>query len=60
MRQLSLFLIKRSGNAPEKDWSSKVEFSRNVYEGDSDEEITLYGQSDHQHSETGIGRNASS
>lgn len=40
--------------------ASKVEFSRNVYEGDSDEEITLYRQSDHQHSETGIGRNANS
>jgi len=31
------------GNTPEKEWSSEVEFSHNVYEGDSDEEITIHG-----------------
>jgi hypothetical protein len=35
------------GNTPEKERSSKVEFSRKFYGGDSDEAITIHGQSDH-------------
>ena len=41
------------GNAPEKEWSSKVEFSRNVFTGDSNEEVTIHRQSDHQYFEAG-------
>jgi hypothetical protein len=48
------------GNTPEKEWSSKVEFSRNFHGGGSDEAITIYGQSDHQYFEAGRGWHAGS
>ncbi|WES30178.1 amidoligase family protein [Varunaivibrio sulfuroxidans] len=49
-----------AGNAPEKEWSSKVEFSRNVFTGDSNEEIPIHGQPDHQYFEAGGGWHAGS
>jgi len=35
------------GNPPVKEWSSKVEFSRNLSRGGFHEEVTIYGQPDH-------------
>jgi hypothetical protein len=42
------------------DVDSDLLFSRNVFTGDSDEEITLHRQSDHQYFEAGGGWNAGS
>ena len=38
---LILFVNKRHGNPPEKECFSKVEFSRKIYAGDSNEEIAI-------------------
>jgi hypothetical protein len=43
------------GNTPRKKWPSKVEFSRNLNGGDSDEKFALHRQSNYQHRETGRG-----